>query len=61
MFLTFCLLEEGDHKNGVVDRRRDGTGVECRWRDFRGDTGEITNQFDASVNSSKIFKVAQTK
>ena len=43
IFLTFCLLEEGDHKNGVADRRRPANGFGFRWRDVLSDSVEMTN------------------
>ena len=41
--LTFCLLEEGDYKNGVADRRRLAKGFEFRWNDVLSDSVEMTN------------------
>ena len=43
IFLIFCFFEEGDHNNGVADRRRAGKGFEFRWRDVLTDGVEITN------------------
>ena len=42
IFFTFCLLEEGDRKNGVGHRRRSGKEFEARWRHFLIESVEIT-------------------